>query len=89
VVIKFQGQRAHIRFHNGMTYAMPAQPLLEKNISEGGAFMLVTDWVGKTPVASRVEPMPEARPALARRQEPPKVVVRDGRKMITRKRPPG
>jgi hypothetical protein len=84
VVVKYQAQRAHIRFHDGMTYAMPAAPLLQIGIPEGGSFVIVTTWSGKVPVDSRVEPHAEARPAAERRSGTPKIVVRDGRKMITR-----
>lgn len=83
-VIRYQGQRAHIRFHDGQAYGMPAAPLMQISIPEGGRFVIVTRWVGKTPVESHVEPAPEARPPSDRRNMTPKVVMRDGRKMITR-----
>lgn len=63
---------------------MPAAPLVQIGVPEGGTFILVTNWVGKTPVKSHVEIPPVARPASDRRSGTPKIVVRDGRKMITR-----
>jgi hypothetical protein len=84
MVVKYQGQRAHIRFHDGMTYAIPAAPLMQIGVAEGGTFVLVTTWVGRVPVDSRVELLSEARPSLGRRAGTPKILVRDGRKMITR-----
>lgn len=84
MVIRYQGQRAHIRFHDGMTYGMPAGPLVQIGIPEGGMFVIVTTWVGKAPVESRVELLHDARPASDRRAMTPKIVDRNGRKMITR-----
>lgn len=87
MVVRYQGQRAHIRFHDGTTYGMPAGPLVQIGIPEGGTFVIVTSWVGKTPVESRVEPLHDPRPPSDRRSGTPKIVVRDGRKMITRQPP--
>lgn len=84
MVVKYQGQRAHIRFHDGTTYGMPAVPLRQVGIPEGGTFVIVTTWLGKTPIESRVEPPAVARPALDRRSGTPKIVVRSGRKLVTR-----
>lgn len=84
MVVRYQGQRAHVRFHDGMTYGMPAAPLVQIGILEGGTFVLVTSWIGKIPIGSRVELPNDARPAADRRSGTPKIVVRDGRKMITR-----
>jgi len=84
MVVKYQGQRAHIRFHDGTTYGMPSGPLMQIGVPEGGTFFLVTKWSGKTPVESQVEPPHDPRPASDRRSGTPKIVVRDGRKMITR-----
>jgi len=84
MVVRYQGQRAHIRFHDGTTYGMPSGPLMQIGIPEGGTFIIVTSWVGKTPMESRVEPLHDPRPASDRRNGTPKVIVRDGRKMITR-----
>jgi len=84
MVVRYQGQRAHIRFHDGTTYAMPSAPLMQIGIPEGGLFTIVTGWVGKTPVESRVEPPHDPRPASDRRNVTPKIVDRNGKKMITR-----
>jgi hypothetical protein len=84
IVVKYQGQRAHVRFHDGTTYGMPAAPLAQIGVPEGGMFIIVTTWVGKTPIESRVEPQSDPRGAADRRSGTPKIIVRDGRKMITR-----
>lgn len=84
MVVRYQGQRAHIRFHDGTTYGMPSAPLMQIGVPEGGTFIIVTTWVGKVPTDSRVEALPSARPPSDRRSGTPKIVVRDGRKMITR-----
>lgn len=87
VVVKYQGQRAHIRLHDGTTYAMASEPLLAIGVPEGGSFLIVTSWLGKTPTNVIVERHHEARPSLGRRPTTPKIVVRSGRKMITRQPP--
>ena len=84
MVVRYQGQRAHVRFHDGTTYGMPSAPLLQAGILEGGTFTLVTNWVGKTPASSHVERPHDARPPLDRRSGTPKIVDRNGKKMITR-----
>jgi len=84
MVVKYQGQRAHVRFHDGMTYGMPSGPLMQIGVPEGATFILVTTWVGKSPVSSHVERMPEARPPMDRRSGTPKIVERNGKKMVTR-----
>jgi len=84
MVVRYQGQRAHIRFHDGTTYGMPSGPLVQIGIPEGGMFVIVTGWVGKVPVSSHVERPHDARPALDRRGGTPKIVDRDGKKMVTR-----
>jgi hypothetical protein len=84
MVVRYQGQRAHIRFHDGTTYGMPSGPLMQIGVPEGGMFIIVTSWVGKAPVESRVEPFHDPRPAVDRRNGTPKIVDRNGKKMITR-----
>jgi hypothetical protein len=84
MVVRYQGQRAHIRFHDGTTYGMPSGPLMQIGVPEGGMFVIVTSWAGKVPVESRVEPFHEPRPAVDRRNGTPKIIDRSGKKMITR-----
>lgn len=84
VVVIYQGNRAHIRFHDGQTYGMPAEPLRKAGIAEGGMFFVVTTWSGKVPVESRVEPPSAPRAALEKRATP-KVMVKDGAKLTTRR----
>lgn len=87
MVVRYQAQRAHIRFHDGTTYGMPSGPLIQIGVPEGGTFIVVTMWNGKVPVSSQVERLNEARPPTDRRAGTPKIVDRSGKKMITR--PPG
>lgn len=84
VVVKYHASRAHIRFHDGTTYTMPADPLIRLGVPEKGTFFVVTAWVGKEPVDSRIELPAPSRPAGEKR-DTPKIVVRDGRKLITRR----
>jgi len=84
MVVRYQGQRAHVRFHDGTTYGMPSGPLVQIGVPEGATFILVTTWLGKTPVSSHVERLHEARPAVDRRGGTPKIVERTGKKMVTR-----
>lgn len=84
VVVVYQGGRAHIRFHDGQTYGMPAESLRSAGIPEGGMFFMVTTWVGKVPVESHVE-APSAPRAPMDKRSTPKIMVRDGSKVVTRK----
>jgi hypothetical protein len=86
-VVVYQGNRAHIRFHDGQTYAMPSEPLKKIGVSEGDTFFVVTTWAGKVPLESRVELLAEPRARLEKRATP-KVMVRDGAKLSTRKPAP-
>lgn len=84
MVVAFQADRAHIRFHDGQTYAMPADPLRKAGIALGKSFFLVTTWAGKVAVESHIEPVAEPRPQLASKPMP-KVQLRDGQKLTTRR----
>jgi hypothetical protein len=84
MVVRYLGERAHIRFHDGTTYGMPSSPLIQIGVPEGGTFIIVTHWQGKTPVKSSVELPHDRRPTASRRSGTPKIIARDGRKMITR-----
>jgi len=84
-VVSYQGPRALIRFFDGMAYAMPSAPLQQLGLSEGTRFMLIVVWQGRRPIDVHVEPIAPGRPALDRRGTP-KVYVRNGQRLATRRR---
>lgn len=79
-----QGPRASIRFIDGTSYSMPSAPLQKIGVKPGGMFMLVTEYRGRDIVSVRVELQGEARGAAPTRAQP-KVMVRDGLKLTTRR----
>lgn len=83
-LVLFRGGKAVVRFHNGATYALPSEPLKKIGVKPKGRFVLIVTRVGGEVVDISVEPPPEARPPMPRRATP-KVMVKDGRKLITRK----
>jgi hypothetical protein len=83
-IATFQGPRAAIRFIDGSTYSMPSEPLRKLGLVPGGMFVLITEYRGKTIVSVRVERQGEARGAAPGRAQP-KVMVRDGMKVTTRR----
>jgi len=83
-LVAYRGKRAVVRFHNGLTYALPAEPMEKLDLKAGGRFVLLITRMGGEVADVRVEPPPQARPALPR-QATPKVLVKDGRKLITRR----
>lgn len=84
-VVSYQGPRALIRFFDGMSYAMASAPLRQLGVAEGTRFMLVIVWQGRRPIDVHVENIAPGRPALDRRGTP-KVYVRTGQKLATRRR---
>jgi len=84
-LVMYRGKQAAVRFHGGLTYAVPAQPLRNIGVKPGDRFTMVVVRRGKKVVEIRVEPMAQARPARPRHATP-KVYRRDGRKVVTRKR---
>jgi hypothetical protein len=84
-LVQYRGGKAVVRFHNGMTYALPAEPLKKVGVEADGKFVIIITRVGGDVAEIRVEQPSEARPALPRRLTP-KVVVKTGRKLITRKK---
>lgn len=80
----YRGDKAVVRFHNGTTYALPAEPLRKVGIQPQGRFVLLVTRVGGDVSDISVEPPPKARPPMPRRPTP-KVMVKDGRKLITRR----
>lgn len=83
-LVVFRGPKAVVRFHDGMTYAIPSAPLKKIGVTPEQRFMLVITRVAGDVRDVRVEPLARARPARQRRALP-KVVVKDGKKLITRK----
>lgn len=69
---------------DGLTYAMPAEPLTKLGLKVDDTFMLVIEWVGRVPNSVRVELRSQARGPAAKRAQP-KVMVRDGLKITTRR----
>lgn len=68
----------------GMTYAMPSAPFIKTKLGPGDRFFLITKKVGGRVVEVRVEPPAAPKPALERRQTP-KVYVKDGVRLTTRR----
>lgn len=85
VLLLYRGPKAVVRFHDGTTYGIPSEALRRLGTAPGQRFVLVVTRVGGKITEVRVETVAEARPAMTARGTP-KVVVRDGRKLITRKR---
>lgn len=84
VLLLFRGKQAVVRFHNGVTYAMPAKGFREIGIGVNERFILVIVRRGKTVVEVRAERVPDPRPPRPR-QATPRVYRRTGRKVVTRK----
>lgn len=84
-LLSLKGAKAIVRFHDGMTYGLPAAPFRRLGIAQEGHFTLVIRRAGKTIVEIRVEPLARARPSRPR-QATPKVYLRNGRRLATRKR---
>lgn len=83
-LVLFQGPRASVRFIDGSTYSMPSVPLRKLGLVPGGLFILVIDYRGRDITNVRVELQKEARGASPLRAIP-KVMVRDGLKLTTRR----
>lgn len=84
VVLKYRGSKAIVRFHDGASYSIPSAPLKKIGIDPGERFRMLIIRVSGAVQDIRVERMPEARPPMQPRSMP-KVVVRDGKKLTTRK----
>ena len=83
VLMMYRGGKAVVRFHNGSTYALPAESMKKLGLEPDMRFILVVVRDGKSVIEVRVE-LTEARPARPR-QTTPRVYHRDGQKLITRK----
>lgn len=80
----FHGPRASIRFIDGTTRTMPSEPLRKLGLAPGGMFMLVSEYRGREIMSVRVELQAAARGTAPPRAQP-KVMVRDGLKLTTRR----
>lgn len=85
-LMTYQGPSALITFREGYTYSMPAAPFRRLGIVPGERIRLLVRRVSGRVVGVRVEAIAPSRPARADKQGPrPKVQVRRGRKLITRR----
>jgi len=78
-VVVYHGDRAAVRFHDGMTRSMHAEPFRRLNIAEGGRFMMITTYKGPRVVNVQIELFAEARPAIATRGNAKVYVLTDGK----------
>lgn len=83
-MLSYRGPKAIVRFHDGNTYSIPAKPLKDIGVQEGQRFRLIIARVAGAVQDVRVERLAAPRPARVV-QAMPKVQVRDGRKLTTRK----
>lgn len=83
-LIAYRGSKATVRLRDGRVYSMPAEPLRKLAIAENEPLVIVVTWQGRDVHDVRVEKPPPVRPARVR-QPLPKVVMRDGKRMTTRK----
>ena len=84
-VALFRGPRASVRFIDGTTYSIPSEPLHKLGIAPGGMFVLIIEYRGRDVSGYRVERQPAARGAAPARPTQPKVMIRDGLKVTTRR----
>ena len=83
-LVLIHGPRASVRYIDGTTYTMPAAPLQKLGLLPEDTFVIVIEWVGRSPVSVTAERRPEARGAAPGRPQP-KVMVRNGLKLTTRR----
>ena len=83
-LLTVQADRASIRFLDGQTFAMPVAPFVRANVRPGERFSLVTTYEGKRVVDVKVE-RSEARLGSVLSAPLPKVQMRDGVKVVTRR----
>jgi hypothetical protein len=84
ILLQYRGSKALVRFHNGPTFAIPAEPLKRMNIEPQARFLIIVKRLGKTIQDIRVELPPKARPARPKGLTP-KIMFRSGRRLITRR----
>jgi len=88
-VLSLHGTRANVRFLDGQIRAMPVDLFRAAGVREGEHFVLVMVFVGSRVKSARVE-RSDARTgapvsAMAPRPTMPKIMVRDGLKVTTRR----
>lgn len=83
-LLVYQGSQAVVRFLDGQAYGLPAELMRRLEITPGERFVMEVVRVGRDVVDVRVERAPVTRPALGRMLTP-KVQVRDGKKLTTRR----
>lgn len=84
-VVLFKGNRAMVRFPGTLAFSMPADDFRRLGITEGQHFVLIVRRLrGAVLERPRIEPHAPARPVIDRKATP-KVMVRDGRKLATRR----
>lgn len=83
-VVAYQGPRATVAIRGGQVYSMMSEPLRKAGVVEGGPFVMSTTRVAGRIVEVKVQAPTEARPPMPRRGTP-KVYLKDGQRMSTRK----
>ena len=83
-LVTYRGPRALVSYHDGQTYTMPSQPLRKLGLKPADRFFVVVVWEGGRIREVRAERQPAARP-MTRRPVVPKIMVRDGRRVQTRR----
>lgn len=83
-LLGYRGDRALVRFHDGTAYSIPADPLKKIGVEPEQRFLLLITRVNGVVREYRVEALAPPRPPRPG-SVMPKVVVRDGKKMTTRK----
>jgi hypothetical protein len=81
IVLTKNGRGVVVRFRDGTTYSMPAEPFEKQGVEVGHNFVLVLSYAGRTLQGVRIEPT-IAREAAAARAVP-KIQVRDLRGRLT------
>lgn len=84
VLLSYRGPKAVVRFRDGNAYSIPSAPLKKIGVEPGHRFWLIVLRLRGQVQDVRVEPMVAARPARPKRPTP-KVVLRDGKKLTTRR----
>jgi len=85
VLLMYRGKMAAVRFHDGMTFSLPASQFHAIGVKPDDRFIMIVVRRGKKVVDISVQVVPDARPTRVRNATP-KVYQRSGRKMITRKK---
>lgn len=78
-LVVYHGDRAAVRFHDGMTRSMLGEPLRKLNLKSGDRFMMVTTYQGPRIVNVQIELFNEPRPAIATRAGAKVYVLTDGK----------